>query len=140
MKGINIFISDKIRLHPMEFTSDGLGMATGPYIILDLDIANETLEGALLEALAHSKSSVPYRMLTKEEEKSYYRALGVKSHRNLGIGADVTMEDGIYTVTPVDKRGLFGKSIRVKKEGLLKAVKEALALNGVVVKGRISSL
>ena len=116
MKAINIFLSDKIRLHPLEFTSDGLGMATGPYTILDPDVVDEVFEGALLEALAHSRSGVPRRALTKEEEKAYYRALGIKSHRELGIGADVTEENGQYTVTPVDKRGLFGKPVRVKKE------------------------
>lgn len=127
MKAINIFLSDKIRLHPLEFTADGLGMATGPYTILEPDVADEVFERALFEAFGHSRSGVPRRALTKEEEKAYYRALGIKSHRELGIGADVTEENGQYTVTPVDKKGLFGRPVRVKKEELLDAVKQALA-------------
>jgi len=140
MKGMNIFLSDKIRLHPLEFTSDGLGMATGPYTILDPDVVDEVFEHALFEALAHSKSGIPQRALTKEEERAYYRELGIKSHRELGIGADVTEENGQFTVRPVDKRGLFGKPVRVKKEELLGAVKQALALGGTIRKGRISKV
>lgn len=140
MKGINIFLGDKIRLHPLEFTSDGLGMATGPYTILNTNVADEVFERALFEALAHSRSGVPRRALTKEEEKEYYQALGIKSHRELGIGADITEDNGQYTVTPVDKRGLFGKPVQVKKEELLDAVKQALALGGTMGKGRVSKV
>ena len=116
MQGINIFLSDKIRLHPLEFTSDGLGMATGPCTILDTDVEDEVFERVLLEAFAHSKSGVPHRALAKEEEKAYYQPSGIKSFRGLGIGADVIEENGQYSVTPVDKRGLFGKPAQVKKK------------------------
>ncbi|MCO6489598.1 MAG: hypothetical protein J5I98_14330 [Phaeodactylibacter sp.] len=134
MKGINIFLSDKIRLHPLEFTSDGLGMATGPYTILEPDVTDEVFERALFEAFTHSRSGVPRRALTREEEKAYYRALGIKSHRELGIGADITEENGRYTVTPVNKSGLFGKPVEAGKEELLPAVKKALALGTAMEK------
>ncbi|MCB0582659.1 MAG: hypothetical protein KDD10_25495, partial [Phaeodactylibacter sp.] len=58
-----------IRLHPLEFTSDGLGMATGPYTIFNTNVADEVFERALCEALAHSRSGVPRRALTKGPEK-----------------------------------------------------------------------
>lgn len=49
-------------------------------------------------------------------------------------------ENGQYTVTPVDKKGLFGKPARVRKEELLDAVKQALALGGKIEKGRVSKV
>lgn len=94
----------------------------------------------MFEALAHSRSDVPHRALNKEEEKAYYQALEIKSHRELGVGADLTEENGQFTIRPVDKRGLFGKPVRVKKEELLDAVKKALALGGTIRKGRISKV
>ena len=56
------------------------------------------------------------------------RKVKLRSHKDLGKGALVTLENGRYTVTPVDKRGLFGEPVVVGEEELLKTVQECLGL------------
>ena len=56
------------------------------------------------------------------------RKVKLRSHKDLGKGADVTLENGRYTVTPVDKRGLFGEPVEVKEEELVKTIQECMGL------------
>ncbi|MCB9053297.1 MAG: hypothetical protein H6556_28000 [Lewinellaceae bacterium] len=128
MKNISLFASDKIRMHPNDTTVDGLGIATEPFLILPLDVSDEELEKAIWECLEKSRSGIPHRPWRKEETAAYYQLLGVRSHKDLGKGADVTLENGRYTVTPVDKRGLFGELAIVSEEELLEMVRECLGL------------
>lgn len=128
MKNISLFASDKIRMHPNDTTVDGLGIATEPFLILPLDVSDEKLEKAIRQCLESSKSNVPHRPWSKEETAAYYKKLGVRSHRGLGRGADVTLENGRYTVAPVDKRGMFGEPVVVGEKDLLKTVQECLGL------------
>ena len=128
MKNISLFASDKIRMHPNDTTVDGLGIAAEPYLILPLDVSDEELEKAIRQCLEKSRADVPHRPWQKEETAAYYQLLGVRSHKDLGKGADVTLENGRYTVTPVDKRGLFGEPVVVGEEELLKTVQECLGL------------
>ncbi|MCB9265034.1 MAG: hypothetical protein H6558_08420 [Lewinellaceae bacterium] len=125
---ISLFASDKIRMHPNDTTVDGLGIATEPFLILPLDATDEELEKAIRECLEKSRNGVPHHPWRKEETAAYYQLLGVRSHKDLGKGADVTLENGRYTVTPVDKRGLFGEPVVVGEEELLKTVQECLGL------------
>ncbi|MCO6476819.1 MAG: hypothetical protein J5I94_09385 [Phaeodactylibacter sp.] len=128
MKNISLFASDKIRMHPNDTTVDGLGIATEPFLILPLDTSDEKLEKAIRECLEKSRNGIPHHPWRKEEAAAYYKQLGVRSHKDLGRGADVTLENGRYTVTLVDKRGLFGKPVVVEEEELLKTVQECLGL------------
>ncbi|MCB9298252.1 MAG: hypothetical protein H6559_34845 [Lewinellaceae bacterium] len=128
MKNISLFASDKIRMHPNDTTVDGLGIAAEPFLIFPLDASDEELEKAIRQCLESSKSNVPHRPWRKEETAAYYKHLGVRSHKDLGKGTDVTLENGRYTVTPVDKRGLFGEPVVVEEEELLKTVQECLGL------------
>ena len=128
MKNISLFASDKIRMHPNDTTVDGLGIAAEPFLIFPLDASDEELEKAIRQCLESSKSNVPHRPWRKEETAAYYKHLGVRSHKDLGKGTDVTLENGRYTVTPVDKRGLFGEPVVVGEEELLKTVQECLGL------------
>lgn len=128
MKGINIFISDKIRMHPLEFTTDGLGMAGQPVLIFDLDIPDDVLLEAIQNTLQYSKTDVPHQPLTKEAEQSYYQAMDVRSKKDLGIGADIIFQNHKYTITPIDRKGLFGKSKEVSASLLLETVRECLGL------------
>ena len=115
-------------MHPNDTTVDGLGIAAEPFLIFPLDASDEELEKAIRQCLESSKSNVPHRPWRKEEAAAYYKQLGVRSHRDLGRGADVTLKDGRYTVTPVNKRGLFGEPVVVVEEELLKTVQECLGL------------
>ncbi len=128
MKNISLFASDKIRMHPNDTTVDGLGIATMPYLILSLDASDEELERAIQECLEKSRNGIPHHPWRKEETVAYYKQLGVRSHRDLGRGADVKLEDGRYTVTPVDKGGMFGEPVVVAEKELLKTVQECLGL------------
>ena len=115
-------------MHPNDTTVDGLGIAAEPFLIFPLDASDEELEKAIRQCLESSKSNVPHRPWRKEETAAYYKHLGVRSHKDLGKGTDVTLENGRYTVTPVDKRGLFGEPVVVEEEELLKTVQECLGL------------
>lgn len=128
MNGINIFISDKIRMHPLDFTADGLGMAGRPVLIFDLDIPDDVLLEAIQDTLHHSKTNVPHRPLTTEAERSYYQTMGVRSKKDLGIGADVIFKNQQYTITPINKKGLFGKPEEVSESSLVETVRECLGL------------
>ncbi|MCB9050453.1 MAG: hypothetical protein H6556_13580 [Lewinellaceae bacterium] len=128
MKNISLFASDKIRMHPNDTTVDGLGIAAEPYLILPLDVSDEELEKAIRQCLEKSRADVPHRPWQKEETAAYYKQLGVRSHRDLGRGTDIKVENGRYTVTPVDKRGLFGEPVEVKEEELVKTIQECMGL------------
>ena len=128
MKNISLFASDKIRMHPNDTTVDGLGIATEPFLILPLDVSGEDLEKAIRLCLEHSRTDVPHRPWRKEETAAYYKQLGVSAHRDLGRGADVALENGRYTITPVDKRGLFGEPVEAEEDGLVEMVREFLGL------------
>lgn len=128
MKNISLFASDKIRLHPNAITVDGLGIAIEPFFILPLDASDEELEKAMRLCLEKSQANVPHRPWRKEETAAYYKQLGVRSHKDLGRGANVTLENSRYTVTPVDKRGLFDDPVEVMVDGLLETVRECLGL------------
>ena len=128
MKNISLFASDKIRMHPNDTTVDGLGIAAEPYLILPLDASDEELEKAIRQCLESSKSNAPHRPWRKEETAAYYKHLGVRSHRDLGRGADVRLENGQHTVTPVDKQGLFGEPLEVLEDKLLETVRKCLGL------------
>ena len=128
MKNISLFASDKIRMHPNDTTVDGLGIATEPFLTLPLDVPDEKLEKAIRQCLKSSKTDVAHRPWSKEETAAYYKKLGVRAHKDLGRGADVRLENGRYTVTPVDKRGLFGEPVEVKEEELVKTIQECMGL------------
>ncbi len=131
MKNISLFASDKIRIHPNDTTIDGLGIATEPFLILPLDVSDEELEKAIQECLGKSRSGIPHRPWRKEETAAYYKHLGVRSHKGLGKGADVTLENGRYTVTPVDKSGMFGEPVVVGEKKLVETVRKCLGLLSV---------
>lgn len=128
MKGINIFISDKIRMHPIDFTEDGLGMAGHPIIILDTDVSDEVMLKAIRNALENSKSGLPTRPITKAEEKAYYKAMRIRSKKDLGIGADITLKNGSYRIIEINEKGLFRKSTVVDEVNLIEAVRDCLKL------------
>ena len=128
MKDISLFASDKIRLHPNDTTVDGLGIAAEPFLILPLDVSDVELEKAIQQCLELSKTNVPHRPWRKEETAAYYKQLGVRSHKDLGRGADLRLENDRYTVTPVDKRGLFGEPLEVLEDELLETVRKCLGL------------
>ena len=128
MKNISLFASDKIRMHPNDTTVDGLGIASEPFLILPLDASDEELEKAIRQCLEKSRENVPHRPWRKEETAAYYKHLGVRSHKDLGQGANVTLDKSRYTITPVNKSGLFGEPMVIDKEGLLEKVRECLGL------------
>lgn len=133
MQAINIFLSDKLRMHPLEFTGEGLGMATGPYLVLEPDISEAELIQAIEELFTHSRSSVPARQLSSLEERAYYRAMGIATQRDLGPGLDISRVGEVYTLTPIDRKGNFsfavlraGEAQRVEAAGLVGAIREVL--------------
>lgn len=115
-------------MHPNDATVDGLGIAASPFLILPLDATDEELGKAIRHCLECSKSNVPHRTWRKEETAAYYKKLGVRSHKDLGRGADVRLEDGRYAITQADKRGLFGEPVEVGEKDLSKTVQECLGL------------
>lgn len=115
-------------MHPIEFTADGLGMATQPFLILDLDVSDEVLDHSIRETLQFSKTNIPYRSLTRKEEIAYFKAMGIKNYRELGKGLDVVLEDKFYKITPIDKKGMFGEPIKVTTTQLLQKVREYLGI------------
>jgi len=128
MKNITLFASGKIRLHPNEITVDGLGIAVEPFIVLPLNVPDEELMKALRRCFEASRANVPHRPWQEEETAAYYKKLGVRSHKELGRGADVTLEGSRHTITPVDKRGLFGEPIEAAEEEMLETIRECLGL------------
>lgn len=115
-------------MHPLEFTADGLGMATQPFLILDLEVSDDILQQSIREAFQFSKKDVPYRPVTKEEEKAYLTAMKIKAPRELGRGVDVVLEDKCYNITPIDKKGMFGEPITVDATQLLYKIREYLEI------------
>lgn len=129
MKGLSIFFdSKKIRIHPNAYTDNGFGRAIPPFLTLHANISNEEFRANIQETLTHSKSGVPFKMPSGQEVKAYFEALGVHSNRQLGIGVHIIVEDEVYTVTPVNKRGMFGQAEKVEEEDLLGVIKELLGL------------
>ena len=128
MKNITLFASDKIRMHPNEITVDGLGIAIEPFFILPLEVSDEELEKAIRRCLEAPRMNVTNRPWQQEATSAYYKKLGVRSHKDLGRGADVALEGGRYAVTPVDKKGRFGEPVEVEEERLLEVVRECLGV------------
>ncbi len=129
MKGLSIFYNGKkLRMHPNAYTDQGAGMALPPFVTLDVPISDAAFHKNIQEVLAQSQSGVPFKMATEEEVKEYWKAFGVRSDRQMGIGVHITREEGRYTVTPIDKRGLFGDAEVVAPDGLLNMVKKLLGL------------
>lgn len=128
MKNITLFASNKIRLHSNEITVDGLGIAIEPFIVLPLNVSDEELINALRRCLEASRANVPHRPWQQEETAAYYKKLGVRSHKDLGRGADVRLENGRYTITPIDKKGRFGEPLGAEEEELLVVVRKCLGM------------
>jgi hypothetical protein len=123
MKNLTIYASDKIRMHPNAITVDGLGIAVEPFLILPLDASDEKLGEAIRECLERSESDVPHRPWEEEGTEAYYENLGVKSRKDLGPGVDITWENGVFTVTPIDMKGMFGDPAEVEEGMLVETVR-----------------
>jgi hypothetical protein len=129
MKGLSIFFDGKkIRMHANAYTDQGYGRAIEPFRILDPSLSDEALLKNIRDLLKKSQSDVPFKMVAKEEVETYLNALGVRSNRQLGIGVHLTVEDDAFTVTPVNKRGLFGKPKVVAPDALPHTLKNLLGL------------
>lgn len=126
MKGLSLFHKNKkLRLHPNAYTKDGFGKAIPPFLTLDAEITAEALEGVIQEALKQSRADVPFQMVTPEETQAYQKAFGT---RQMGPGLHITEEGETYTLTPIDKRGLFGTPVKTYSKDLTARVVELLAL------------
>ena len=130
MKGLSIFYNGKkIRMHPNAYTDHGYGKGIPPFRTLEAGLSDEAFGKNIQDMLDHSKSGLPFKMITDEEVKAYFKAFGVRSDRQLGVGVHITLEDSQYTVTPINKRGLFGEPEEVVEPSLLlHAVKNGLGL------------
>lgn len=129
MKGLSIFYnSKKVRMHPNAYTDHAYGRGIPPFRTLETGLSDKALGKNIEDMLDHSQSGVPFKMITQEEVEAYFKAFGVRSDRQMGIGVHITLEDGQYTVTPINKRGLFGKPEVVEKNLLLHTVKNLLGL------------
>ena len=129
MKGLSIFFDGKkIRMHPNAYTDHGYGRAIEPFNILEPTLSDEAFLKDIQDLLKKSKSSVPFKMVAKEEAQAYLKAFGVRSNNQMGVGVHVTTTDDQYAITPINKRGLFGKSKVVAQSELLHIVKDLLKL------------
>ncbi len=128
MRSLSLFAANHLRLHPNAITTDGLGIATPPFLSLPLDVSEEELEEAVQQCLQASRSGVPHRPWTKEETKAYYQQLGVRSQKELGRGAQVEEKEGRYTVTTIKVGGLFEAPVEVEEAELLDTIRTCLGL------------
>jgi hypothetical protein len=129
MKGLSIFFDGKkIRMHPNAYTDHGYGSAIQPFKILEDNVSDEDFTKDVQELLKKSKGGVPFKMITKEEVQAYLKAFEVRSGGQMGIGVHITVEDDQYTVTSINKRGLFGKPKVIQQSDLLPTVKNLLKL------------
>jgi hypothetical protein len=129
MKGLSIFFDRKqIRMHPNAYTDHGFGRAVEPFKILEPTLSDEAFLKEIQDLLKKSKSSVPFKMVTKEEAEAYLKAFGVRSNNQMGIGVHLSTTDDQYTVTPINKQGLFGNPKVVAPDALLDTVKNLLKL------------
>jgi hypothetical protein len=133
MPYITLFASDKIRMHANGQTPDGLGIALEPFLTLPLDAADEALLEAVQACLRHSGRELPHQAWTAGDTAAYYAKLGVASRQALGRGLDVLPEDGRYTLTPIDAKGLFGEPDEVDEAELAGGIRRGLGLVGVRV-------
>ena len=129
MKGLSIFYNGKkIRMHPNAYTDHGCGKGIPPFRTLEAGLSDEDFSKNIQDMLDHSKSGVPFKMITQEEVEAYFKAFGVRADRQMGIGVHITLEDGQYTVTPINERGLFGEPEVVAQSLLLHTAKNCLGL------------
>lgn len=126
-KSLSVFTSDRIRMHPNAFTEDGItGLAIEPYLVLPLDASDQQLTTAMEECLANSRNDLTIEEWRRDDSKAFFKAMGVRSQKAMGPGAIVLVEDGVCTVRPISRKGVFGKAVETDEEGLLGVVKGCL--------------
>ena len=102
----NIWINSKSQ------TTDGLWVASTPFIKLNLDISTETLLEDLLMALNQSKLNVPHPRNWTEFNKQYLAQLGVKSLKSVykdAIACSVSEHDQHISFLPTKRVGDRGR-------------------------------
>jgi hypothetical protein len=79
-------LKDRLLVHPWQQTTEGLGIASEPYIRLPLDADAEALGNAVLTALAASGRTVPHPSSWKGLEEPRHEAAGVRSEKAFQTG------------------------------------------------------
>lgn len=127
-KTFSIFASDRIRLHANGFTSDGFRyIAIEPFLVLPLDATDQDLRQAMQQCLAQATSDVTEETFRQFDRKAYLKAMGVKSPKAMGQGAFISLENGVFLVSPINKKGRFGDAMAVGEEELVEVVRGVLA-------------
>jgi len=78
-------LRDRIFIHPWQKTTDGLGIASEPYVSLPLD--THELASAVLAALAQSGKTVPHPTSWKGQDAALLKAAGARSQRAFQSGS-----------------------------------------------------
>ena len=80
-------LKDRVLIHPWQRTTEGLGMASEPYVTLPLDADAKTLGTSVLRALEQSGRTIPHPTSWRGLEAARLEAAGVKSERGFQLNA-----------------------------------------------------
>jgi len=104
-------LKDRVLLHPWQKTTDGLGIASEPYIVAPKDADNLHLGEILLRVLSASGQTVPHPKEWTGLSKPRLHAAGVKSESAFHSGAlntSVTWQGDTLSFIPTSNGGGSG--------------------------------
>ncbi len=101
----------KIFIHSESQLQMGVGVASEPYIWLDVNTSHEEVINALIVAMSQSKKGLPNPKDWASFTKDFINAIGLKKESDLykgSINVGVMHKDGIVSFTPMINNGSKG--------------------------------
>ena len=99
---------DKYIIHSESLTTAGLGIASGPFIILDADVSDNELFENIVSALKGSAVGVKHPINWTEYNKYYFSSIqekSLKSLHNKCVLLLISVKDNIATLSPTINLG-----------------------------------
>ena len=104
-------LKDRVLLHPWQKTTAGLGICSGPYAVVPLEVSAHHLGEVLLGTLVASGLTVPHPTIWEDITRPRLVAAGVKSEKAFQTGTlSVTVNwlDDMLCFAPTRNGGASG--------------------------------
>jgi hypothetical protein len=104
-------LRDRMLIYPNLKTTDGVYLASEPYVTLELSSSARSIGVAVLGALADAAAVIPHPKSWSDVAAARLAAAGVKSERQFQLSSalvEVTRRNGTLEVSPTSNGGASG--------------------------------